>query len=397
MTPESFKNYARSRLPFSPSIEVVADGQYVWQTWKSLSTFVGMGLTHHSQASAGIGNSTVLDLKPYTTIDLRAGLEAANSKWRLSVWGRNVANEYYWNNVARGNDKFIKIYRHAGHLWNDCRTIISEFSMTIIRNLLVSHGRSAPGAKSWQFCLLVAFLLLCMTQHLEAADGENSYRSFDGTKIHYGVRRERTPGAVLVPGFTITGDSWKEGKAYDALLAAGFKVIFVDLRGNGLSDNPQRPEDYANDAEVRDLKILVGNLKLKSYSAVGCFRGAIIAAKLTQCRIHESRRRYWVEGMGLAFTNPNWQLPRQAYRALMGGSEPQLDWLIKRVKDVGLGPQDTGVHSIGPAGQCRRHRFRGKATRSRPFAAHRTTVVIVTTPVVDLRRNSPACFLTLCS
>ena len=216
--------------------------------------------------------------------------------------------------------------------------------MTIIRNLLVSHGRSAPGAKSWQFCLLVAFLLLCMTQHLEAADGENSYRSFDGTKIHYEVRGSGPP-VLLIHGFTITGDSWKEGKVYDALLAAGFKVILVDLRGNGLSDNPQRPEDYANDAEVRDLKILVGNLKLKSYSAVGYSRGAIIAAKLLVLDPRVSKAV--LGGMGLAFTNPNWQLPRQAYRALMGGSEPQLDWLIKRVKDVGLDPKIQAYIQLG--------------------------------------------------
>jgi len=175
-----------------------------------------------------------------------------------------------------------------------------------------------------------------MTQHVESAEGEKFFRSFDGTKIHYQVRGSG-PAVLLIHGFTITGDSWKDGKVYDALIATGFKVIVVDLRGNGLSDKPQRAEDYSNDAEVRDLKVLIGNLKLKSYSAVGYSRGAIIAAKLLVSDPRVSKAV--LGGAGSAFTDPNWKLPMRGYRALMGGSEPDLDWLIKRVKDVGLDPK----------------------------------------------------------
>jgi pimeloyl-ACP methyl ester carboxylesterase len=214
--------------------------------------------------------------------------------------------------------------------------------MTIIRNLPVSRTHSTPGAKRGRFYLLSALLLLCRT--VNAAEGEHFYRSFDGTNIHYQVRGSG-PAVLLIHGFTVTGDSWKDGKVYGALLANGFKVILVDLRGNGLSDKPQRLEDYANDAEARDLKILIGNLKLKSYSAVGYSRGAIIAAKLLVLDPRVSKAV--LGGMGLAFTDPNWQLPRQAYRALMGGSEPQLDWLIKRVKDAGLDPKIQAYIQLG--------------------------------------------------
>ena len=38
-----------------------------------------------------------------------------------------------------------------------------------------------------------------------------------------------------------TGESWKKTSLYDDLLKAGFKVITLDLRGNGKSDKPHDP------------------------------------------------------------------------------------------------------------------------------------------------------------
>jgi iron complex outermembrane recepter protein len=101
-------NFAGSRLPFAPSLEAVADGQYTWELNASYSAFAGAGLTHHAAANAGIGDSADLYLKAYTLLDLRAGVETADSKVRVTVWGRNVTNEYYWTNATHTNDEFVK-------------------------------------------------------------------------------------------------------------------------------------------------------------------------------------------------------------------------------------------------------------------------------------------------
>ena len=45
----------------------------------------------------------------YTVLDLRAGLES--DKWRVFLWGKNVGNTYYWNNV---NPSFDVVVRYAG-------------------------------------------------------------------------------------------------------------------------------------------------------------------------------------------------------------------------------------------------------------------------------------------
>jgi outer membrane receptor protein involved in Fe transport len=101
-------NFAGSRLPFAPALEVVGDGQYTWNAWAGYSAFAGLGTTHHSQSNGGFGSTAVLNIKPYTTLDLRAGFETPDSKWRLTFWGRNVTNEYYWTNATHANDDYVK-------------------------------------------------------------------------------------------------------------------------------------------------------------------------------------------------------------------------------------------------------------------------------------------------
>jgi outer membrane receptor protein involved in Fe transport len=44
------------------------------------------------------------NLPSYTMLDLRAGIEAQDGDWRLTVWGRNITNEFSVTNVIEGND-----------------------------------------------------------------------------------------------------------------------------------------------------------------------------------------------------------------------------------------------------------------------------------------------------
>jgi len=68
-----------------------------------------------------------------------------------------------------------------------------------------------------------------------AADSGAYFRSFDGTKIYYEVRGSGET-VLLVHGFIVNGQSWKRTELYKDLLIAGYKVIILDQRGNGISD-----------------------------------------------------------------------------------------------------------------------------------------------------------------
>lgn len=150
--------------------------------------------------------------------------------------------------------------------------------------------------------VLVA-LMLSAFLNLQSQSTEHSFQSFDNVKIAY-TDEGNGESVILIHGFISSGNSWNGTVVKQALIDAGYRVIVPDLRGNGKSDKPQKAEAYANDAEIMDLKALADHLQLKSFKAIGYSRGSIVLAKwLTQ----EPRiSKAVLGGMGLDFTNPNW-------------------------------------------------------------------------------------------
>jgi pimeloyl-ACP methyl ester carboxylesterase len=161
----------------------------------------------------------------------------------------------------------------------------------------------------------------------------NYFSSFDGTKIYYEVRGEGKP-VLLVHGFIVNSTSWKRSQLYYELLNAGYKVIILDMRGNGKSDKPHDSTAYDNDAEAKDIMLLMDRLKITQYSAVGYSRGSIITARLLV--LDKRVAAAVMGGMGTDFTNPNWPRRIMFYHAMMGDSVPELKGAVDYVKQQHL-------------------------------------------------------------
>jgi len=150
-------------------------------------------------------------------------------------------------------------------------------------------------------------LILCLFPMLFFSQADKNihyFKSFDEVKIAFTDEGNGVP-IILIHGFISSGNSWDNAVLKNDLLLSGYRVIVPDLRGNGNSDKPETPKSYANDAEIKDLSLLADHLKLGSYAAIGYSRGSIVLAKLlTQdFRIKNAV----LGGMGLDFTNPNWE------------------------------------------------------------------------------------------
>lgn len=167
-------------------------------------------------------------------------------------------------------------------------------------------------------------------------DSAGYFNSFDRTKIYYEQHGKGKP-VLLVHGFTGTGDSWKRSALYQNLLNSGFRVITVDLRGNGKSDKPHSDTAYANDAEAHDLMGLISFLGIKQYMVVGYSRGSIITARLLV--LDKRISRAVMGGIGLDFSNPDWPRRIMFYKALKGDSVPELASMVKRIQADGLDQQ----------------------------------------------------------
>ncbi len=154
--------------------------------------------------------------------------------------------------------------------------------------------------------MIKKILFLCLFPILffgQADKNIHYFKSFDGVKIAYTDEGKGSP-VILIHGFISNGSSWDNEVFKNDLLQSGYRVIIPDLRGNGNSDKPKIPESYANDAEIKDLSLLADHLKLYSYAAIGYSRGSIVLAKLLSQDFRI--KKAVLGGMGLDFTNPNW-------------------------------------------------------------------------------------------
>ncbi|MFT3947049.1 MAG: alpha/beta hydrolase [Agriterribacter sp.] len=157
--------------------------------------------------------------------------------------------------------------------------------------------------------------------------------SFDNTKIYY-ESSGKGKAVVLVHGFIVNSNSWKKTALYKDLLATGYRVIILDLRGNGRSDKPHDSTAYANDAEAKDIMLLINKLNIKNYTAIGYSRGSIITARLLV--LDKRVNAAVLGGMGTDFTNPDWPRRIMFYRALKGEDVPGLEAVVENIQKQNL-------------------------------------------------------------
>ncbi len=105
------QNFSGESFPYTPKLQMTVDAEYRWRLNADYEAFVGGDLNHQSGTNGFLGNAPILNVNPYTLLDLRAGIESPSGNWRVSVWGRNITNQYYWPTVIRDNDT---INRYAG-------------------------------------------------------------------------------------------------------------------------------------------------------------------------------------------------------------------------------------------------------------------------------------------
>jgi len=107
-TPTSFVGEA---FPSTPEWQFVAGANYEFPVGETLQGFAGANYSYRTKTNATLGEDPLHVIDAYGLLDLRAGVGAADGSWRFAIWGRNVTDEYYWNNVARAIDT---VTRYAG-------------------------------------------------------------------------------------------------------------------------------------------------------------------------------------------------------------------------------------------------------------------------------------------
>jgi len=105
------QDYAGSAVPYSPKWSTNATADYDWNLSSALIASVGLTAAQRSVSYATVGPTPIDRISPYTLLDLRASVRTQDGKYRVEVYGKNVTNRFYWDNVSHPYDTVV---RYAG-------------------------------------------------------------------------------------------------------------------------------------------------------------------------------------------------------------------------------------------------------------------------------------------
>jgi len=113
-------DFGNTPMPFSPEWSLNFNGDFVTPIAGDKRLIAGASISYRSSTAAITGGETnpplalpigesLFRIDSYALVNLHAGIET--DRWRAVVWGKNVFNAYYWNNVIPA---FDTLDRYAG-------------------------------------------------------------------------------------------------------------------------------------------------------------------------------------------------------------------------------------------------------------------------------------------
>lgn len=130
----------------------------------------------------------------------------------------------------------------------------------------------------------------------------DGYVTRQGVKLHYEVFGKGAKTILLLPTWSIVhSHHWKAQVPY---LSRHFRVITFDGRGNGLSDRPERTEDYADDEFAADALAVLDETETDAAVVLGFSAGARWALLLAAERPNRVAGAVFI-GAAVPLADPN--------------------------------------------------------------------------------------------
>jgi iron complex outermembrane receptor protein len=101
-------SFVGEEFPNTPKWQVVGDAEYRFPVGTGTTMFFGGNMNYRSSAKAALGDLPDFVIPQYTLLDLRAGIESSEGKWRAQIWGRNVTNKFYLINIDQQIDNLVR-------------------------------------------------------------------------------------------------------------------------------------------------------------------------------------------------------------------------------------------------------------------------------------------------
>lgn len=115
-------DFSGTRIPFAPKYQLTANIDYEQPISQNMKFFIGAGANLRSDTISVVGGDSnaanaipntfkLQGIEDYVLVDARIGLANVDDRWRVSVFGKNIFNQYYWNNSVTSSDA---VARFAG-------------------------------------------------------------------------------------------------------------------------------------------------------------------------------------------------------------------------------------------------------------------------------------------
>jgi outer membrane receptor protein involved in Fe transport len=96
----AFADFKGSRIPYTPKWQLAGNFNYEFPISDNAKMFLGGQLTHRSGTNSVLGYPVLFAIPAYSLLDLQGGVDFADGRYRVMVWGKNVTNEFYVTNVT---------------------------------------------------------------------------------------------------------------------------------------------------------------------------------------------------------------------------------------------------------------------------------------------------------
>ena len=93
-----------SVFPNTPKWQFDETLDYVRPVSTTMEAFAGATLTYQSHTIGDFAGGPLFKIPSYAVVDVRAGVQAPGSHWRVEVWGRNIGNKFYVTGIQHQND-----------------------------------------------------------------------------------------------------------------------------------------------------------------------------------------------------------------------------------------------------------------------------------------------------
>jgi len=96
-------NWSGNPIPYTSKWNAGTNANYTFALGDAEAFFGGQA-TYRSGTTSSIGNEPILQLPGYTLVDAQGGVNFAQGRYRVMLWGKNITNKFYLVNTQRYAD-----------------------------------------------------------------------------------------------------------------------------------------------------------------------------------------------------------------------------------------------------------------------------------------------------